>query len=254
LAPELSIVIPMFREERRIAPTVRETAAYARLGGRSIELVLVDDGSDDRSAEVAMRAVEEFPPETFTAVTLKTHLRNSGKGAAVRTGLAASSGQWVLCMDADGSTSASQVERLFADKGEAALAAGSREMPESRVEAVAQRKVAGVVFRACLTAMGMNLLRDTQCGFKLYRRDAADLVVRHGREDGYTFDLEHLLIIRRAGLRVTEVGVRWTHRDGGQVRPVRDGLKMLGAAARLRARFKPGVIRVPSGGASPVGN
>ena len=254
LAPDLSIVIPMYREELRIGPTVRETAAYARLGGREIELVLVDDGSDDRSAEVAMRAVGEFPAETFTGVVLKTHARNSGKGAAIRTGLAASSGRWVLCMDADGSTSASQVERLFAELGEAALAAGSRGMPDSRVEAVAQRKLAGVVFRTCLAAMGMNLLRDTQCGFKLYRRDAADLVVRHGREDGYTFDLEHLLIVRRAGLRVTEVGVRWTHRDGGQVRPVRDGLRMLGAAARLRARFRPGASPAPaSAGPRAVG-
>src|SRR4030095_11881521 len=84
----------------------------------------------------------------------------------------------------------------------------------------------------------MSLLRDTQCGFKLYRRDAADLVVRQGREDGYTFDLEHLLILQRAGLAVREVGVKWKQVDGGQVRPGRDGIRRFGAAATRRARFR----------------
>ncbi len=113
-------------------------------------------------------------------------------------------------------------------------------MPDSEVEAVANRKVAGIVFWACLAAaLGMNMLRDTQCGFKLYRRDAADLVVRHSREDGYTFDLEHLLILKQAGLSVGEAcGVKWKHVGGGQVRPFRDGMRMLGAAVKLRARFR----------------
>jgi len=235
-SPEVSIVIPMYREMGRIGPTLREAAAYARTSGRRIELVLVDDGSDDATVETAAQVLRELP-EAFTRTVVKLHGVNKGKGAAIRTGLAASSGAWVLCMDADGSCGPGEVEKLLARGARTALAAGSRGMPDSDVEAVAQRLAAGLAFRACLAFLGMNLLRDTQFGFKVYRRDAADLVVRHGREDGYTFDLEHLLILKRAGLEVAEVGVKWKHKDGGQVRPIRDGLRMLGAAVKLRARF-----------------
>ena len=236
--PDISVVIPMYREAKRIAPTLREVAEYARRSGRHIELVLVDDGSDDATADAAMSVVRDLPAGTFAGVILKLHGRNRGKGAAIRTGLEASTGRWVLCMDADGSSPASEVEKLLAKSETWGMAAGSRGMPDSEVEAVANRKVAGLAFRACLAALGMNMLRDTQCGFKLYRRDAADLVVRYGREDGYTFDLEHLLILKQAGLSVGEVGVKWKHVGGGQVRPFRDGMRMLGAAVKLRARFK----------------
>ncbi len=236
--PDISVVIPMYREAQRIAPTLREVAEYARRCGRHIELVLVDDGSDDATVDTAMGVVRELPAGTFAGVVLKLHGKNRGKGAAVRTGLEASTGRWVLCMDADGSSPASEVEKLLAKAEPWGMAAGSRGMPDSEVEAVANRKVAGIAFRACLAALGMNMLRDTQCGFKLYRRDAADLVVRHSREDGYTFDLEHLLILKQAGLRVGEVGVKWKHVGGGQVRPFRDGMRMLGAAVKLRARFR----------------
>jgi dolichyl-phosphate beta-glucosyltransferase len=246
--PEVSIVIPMYREARRIGPTLREVGEYARRSGRAIELVLVDDGSDDDTVDVATAALREVPNGTFTRSEIKLHGVNRGKGAAVRTGLAASSGQWVLCMDADGSCAASEVEKLLARRGVAGMAAGSRGMPESEVEAVAQRRMTGIAFKACLAALGMNLLRDTQCGFKLYRRDAADLIARIGQEDGYTFDLEHLLILKRAGMGVAEVGVKWKHMDGGQVRPVRDGLRMLGAAVRLRAKFR---FRLEQGAGAP---
>jgi dolichyl-phosphate beta-glucosyltransferase len=228
----------MYREAKRIGPTLVAVASYARRSGREIELVLVDDGSDDDTVDTARAIVREFDPGAFVGVVVKLHGVNRGKGAAVRTGLQASSGAWVLCMDADGSCPVDEVEKLLAGDGRAGMMAGSRGMPDSDVEAVANRKVAGIAFRVCLTALGMNLLRDTQCGFKLYRRDAADLVVMHSREDGYTFDLEHLLILRRAGLEVREVGVKWKHVGGGQVRPVRDGMRMLGAAVKLRARFR----------------
>jgi dolichyl-phosphate beta-glucosyltransferase len=84
--------------------------------------------------------------------------------------------------------------------------------------------------------LGLNLLRDTQCGFKLYRADAARAVVALGREDRFAFDLEHLLLASRLG-KLSEVGIAWEHKDGGTVRPIRDGLKMLREAARIRLRF-----------------
>jgi hypothetical protein len=84
--------------------------------------------------------------------------------------------------------------------------------------------------------LGLNLLRDTQCGFKLYRADVARAIVKLGREDRFAFDLEHLLIASRLG-PIAEVGIAWEHKDGGTVSPVRDGLKMLREAARIRWRF-----------------
>jgi hypothetical protein len=126
--------------------------------------------------------------------------------------------------------------------------AGSRVAAGAMVTARASRKFAGAIFRGVLGVLGLNLLRDTQCGFKLYRADLAGQIVKHAKEDGFAFDLEHLLIVKAAALRVEEVGVRWEHKDGGTVRPIADGMRMVRQAARIRARWLgggSGVERLP---------
>jgi dolichyl-phosphate beta-glucosyltransferase len=197
------------------------------------EVVLVDDGSTDRTVKV----VEEFCAShpQFAMPSIVKHARNLGKGAAIRTGLAASSGQWRLIMDADNSCRVGEVEHLMAaaDRG-VGMVAGSRECAGSVVEARWHRKAAGGLFRLVLRSLGLDLLRDTQCGFKLYRGDLAAEVVKYSKEDGFAFDLEHLLIAQASKLRGVEVPVEWRHRDGGTVSPVIDGIRMAGQALRIR--------------------
>jgi dolichyl-phosphate beta-glucosyltransferase len=245
---ELSIIIPMYREAARIAPTLEDVFATLQHRARPAELVLVDDGSDDETLTV-VRAITAQAP-ACVRVRIVPHPANRGKGAAVRTGLAVATGAWRLMMDADNACRLSEAFALLA-RAEAGvgMVAGSRVAPGARVAAVLHRKLVGGGFRLALRALGLRLLRDTQCGFKLYRADVAAQVVRHAREDGYVFDLEHLLIVRAAGLRVEEVGVRWVHMGGGRVSPLRDGVRMLLAARRLSRQWKkhpPAIDRLPA--------
>lgn len=239
--PMLSVVVPMFREAARIGRTLDDLIPALARGDRPSEVILVDDGSDDATAEAVAPKLRESVDGSLLRVRLLRHELNRGKGAAVRTGLAAASGWWRLIMDADNSTRIGEVEKLFEAAGRtgAGLVAGSRAAPGCVVSTRAHRKATGLIFRAALYAMGMRLLADTQCGFKLYRADAAELVARHGREDRFAFDLEHLKLVASAGVRIEEVGVVWEHADAGTVRPIRDGLQMLRRAWALRAAHAP---------------
>lgn len=233
---ELSVVIPMFNEAARIVRTLKDVTRSLAVGQRTAELILVDDGSVDTTADAVRPWLKELPDGNLRRVRLVRHDRNRGKGAAVRTGLGEAVGRWRLMMDADSSVRIGEVERLWQKiEGSVAMVCGSRNAPGALVEARAFRRLAGMLFQLGLLGLGLRLLCDTQCGFKLYRADVAEAVVREGIEDHLAFDLEHLLIAKRRG-ELVEVGVRWVHCDGGSVRPVRDGLRMLVAAARLRWR------------------
>ncbi|MBK7404699.1 MAG: glycosyltransferase [Phycisphaerales bacterium] len=235
--PELSVVIPMFREARRIRATLLDAVPLLTAGACPSEIVLVDDGSPDETIPTVEPFLTEVPVGSLRSVRLLRHRLNRGKGAAVRTGLSAAAGNWRLIMDADNAATIREAEKLVAQaKPGVGLVAGSRVAPGSVVHAVTSRRLTGLLFKASLRAMGLNLLTDTQCGFKLYRADLAGEIARHATEDGYAFDLEHLLIARACGLRVAEVGIAWTHQDGGQVSPVSDGLRMLRRAWSIRAR------------------
>ena len=233
----VSVVIPMYREAARIDATLRDCIPLLTVADYTSELILVDDGSPDDTIEIVAQRLTGEPQGPLQSVRLLRHKRNLGKGAAVRTGLAAASGDWRLIMDADNAATIRELAKLLAaaDSG-VGLVAGSRVAPGARVEAIASRKLTGSLFKAALTPLGLNLLADTQCGFKLYRADLADQITALATEDGYAFDLEHLLIAKATGLRIAEVGIRWAHKDGGQIDPVADGLKMLRRAADLRKR------------------
>jgi dolichyl-phosphate beta-glucosyltransferase len=247
--PVLGVVVPMYREAQRIGPTLRDILATLDAWARArpsltSEVVLVDDGSTDATRDVVDAVLDEHAKHaTHTStgaarVRVITHDRNRGKGAGVRTGLRESRAQWTLMLDADNSARLLELAKLAPATHDPAVAMviGSRSSPDSDVDARVIRQLSGLGFKAALSCIGVRLARDTQCGFKLYRRDLADLIVRHAREDGFAFDIEHLLLARRAGLAIREVGVRWRHADGGSIRVVRDGARMLRQAARIRRR------------------
>ncbi len=234
----VSVVVPMFREARRIGTTLSDLIPALRAGVRPSEVVLVDDGSDDRTVEAVEPWLDDVAHGSLRSVRLLRLGRNRGKGAAVRAGLGAANGRWRLLMDADNACRVREVDKLFAeaDRSGAGLVIGSRRVAGAEVTSKASRRLAGGIFRACLWPLGLALAQDTQCGFKLYRADLADVIASLAREDRFAFDLEHLLIAKRGGFGIAEVGVAWTHVDGGTVRPIRDGLKMLVRAAVIRAR------------------
>jgi dolichyl-phosphate beta-glucosyltransferase len=231
----ISVVLPCFNEERRILPTLERVVAFLEGRGRPWEVVVVDDGSLDATAEVVRSRFAAAEP-----VRVLSHDVNHGKGFAVREGVFASGGELVLFSDADLST---PIEELV--KFEAAAAQGfdlvvaSRVIPGARIltRQTMLRRLSGFVFRVFVHRLGLSSLQDTQCGFKLMRRAAVDPILRSVETEGFAFDVELIARCERAGLRVIEVPVEWRDARGSKVRLYPDALRMAADLVRIRRRL-----------------
>ncbi|MGE0709504.1 MAG: dolichyl-phosphate beta-glucosyltransferase [Planctomycetota bacterium] len=246
--PALSLVIPAYDEGARLERTFAGIRAWRRDPPcRPLELVLVDDGSaDDTLARMrAFSAEEARDPESCACVVLAEPHR--GKGAAVRSGMLAARGDLVLFSDADLSAPLEEARHLVQAVLEGAdVAIGSRELPgSSREEEPLYRHVLGRGFNWLVQAALVPGVRDTQCGFKLFRREAAWAIFAKLRRYGAdaptvqgpmvtAFDVEVLYLARRLGLRVAEVPVHWVHAPQSKVQPGRDALRMARDVALVR--------------------
>jgi dolichyl-phosphate beta-glucosyltransferase len=225
--PSLSIIIPAYNESSRILPYLTKVSRYlARREGPS-EVLVVDDGSRDGTAQ----QVEQFRRDE-PAVRLLRLAHNIGKGGAVRVGMAAAQGEWRLIADADGAAPIEELTRLEARLQQGAdVAIGSRFLASRdrryRVTARWHRSVLGNVFNGIVQRLGIKGISDTQCGFKLLRKAAAQDLFSVARINGYGFDLELLYIAQRRGYRIDEVPINWEDKPGSKVRVVRDGIRML---------------------------
>jgi dolichyl-phosphate beta-glucosyltransferase len=235
MAPELSIVIPAYNESRRIGATLEAAVAYLADSHTSGEIVVVDDGSRDDTAALVARYAESHP-----MVRLLRNDRNRGKGYTVRHGVLEARGDAVLFCDADGSTPMAEASKLLAvlEAGQADLAIGSRALPKSELARPQPwyRRAMGWGFRNLVRLIAIRGFRDTQCGFKAFRRDVAQAVFRRQTLDGFAFDVEVLFIARRLGYRVVEVPVRWLDSPDSRVRAGRDSARMLLDLFRIRVR------------------
>lgn len=255
----LSVVIPAYNEERRIARTLDEIVQFVRrrprlagipepLSPDATEIILSDDGSTDRTQEVARETLKGLGAELPLRVVASPV--NRGKGHAVRSGVLASRGRYVLFCDADGATPFWEVARLFEalDAGHD-IAIGSRALPDSRI-AVPQpwhRRVLGLAMRVLVSRLLVAGFRDTQCGFKLFRAEAARAIFQRQTVDGFSFDVEVLFLARRLGYSVCEVPVEWHDRPGSKVHPVRSPVQMLAELVSIRWRHRPtGCLPGPS--------
>lgn len=237
MRPPLSIVIPAYNEAARLPGTLRALAT--RFEGTATEIVVVDDGSADETTEVARAA--STAGLSVTAIRLP---ENRGKGAAVRTGVAATTGDAVLYMDADLATDLSGLDGFLARLADADIVVGSRAVPGARVHnTTALRTVMGRTFNGMVRLIARLDVHDSQCGFKAYRGDVARLLFALGEVDGFAFDPEVLVTARILGYRVVEVPVDWTAVDGSSVRPLRDSLRTGIALLRIVVRHRPAAVR-----------
>ncbi|MFF8844917.1 dolichyl-phosphate beta-glucosyltransferase [Streptomyces sp. NPDC015127] len=237
MSVDLSVVVPAYNEEARLGPTLDAIGAYLRADPErwgSWEVIVVDDGSTDATAKIAQEAAAEEP-----RIQLVSSPANRGKGHALRLGVLASYGRRVLFTDADLAAPIDELARLddeLAATG-AAAAIGSRAHPEARIE-VRQRRLRewlGRMGNRLIRLVAVSGIRDTQCGFKLFDGDKARAAFADSRLTGWGIDVEILRFFRRAGWRVTEVPVRWSHVDGSKVGPADYG-KVLLELLRLRTR------------------
>jgi len=242
-APGVSIVVPAFREERRIGPTVH---ALGRLGSaypRLREVLVVVEPGGDRTAEVTREAAAGHP--LFRVVENPVH---RGKGHAVRTGMMQARGDIVFFMDADLSVPLSYVGP-FLDHldghAEIAAAIGNRRHPGSVITKRQHplREKAGRVFNFFVRSLGLSAGGDTQCGFKAFRRTAARDIFGRAQIDGFAFDTEILLLASKLGYRVDELPVEWINDEETKFRPVRDGWRSFADLLRVRKLLRAQTLR-----------
>ncbi len=223
---ELTLLFPAYNEARRIVGTLETTLAWARARLDGYEVLVVDDGSTDGTADLVQA---RFGSE----VRLLRRARRGGKGAAIRSGVEAASRPWILFSDADLSIPIEEFEKLWPEVEAAPIVIGSKRAPGGRLEYPALRRFFGGVGQQLIALFVVSGFHDTQCGFKLYRVDVVRELVRHQRIDGFGFDFELLLLARRLGHAVREVPIHCEHKLGGSV-SLRTYLSVLGEIGRIR--------------------
>jgi len=230
--PRLSIVIPAYNESARIGQTLERVLACVDRQGWDAEVLVVDDGSEDRTVEIVRGWMERS-----TRLRLVRNVGNRGKGYSVRNGLLQAAGEVVMFTDADLSAPMEEAERLLAAIQEGAdVAIGSRWMDRTRqtIHQPLYRRFFGRCFNwVTRTVMGLPF-KDTQCGFKAFTRAAAQVIFRLQRIERWGFDPEVLFIARKLGYTIREVPVTWGHDERSRMSYLRDGLKMLEEMAAIR--------------------
>ena len=230
MPPHLSIVLPAHNEEERLPNSLNRIQAFLAAQPWASEVVVVENGSRDRTAEAA----EAFARRHAHVRLLREAL--PGKGRAVRRGILAASGDYRFICDVDLSMPIEQVLRFLPPaQTEAAVVIASREAPGAvRYNEPAHRHWIGRGFNLLVRLLAVPGLQDTQCGFKCFRADAAEELFRLQVLNGWTFDVEVLFLARRRGYRIVEIPIPWTHVPGSRVRLVRDSVAMLADLVRIR--------------------
>ena len=231
-SPSLSIVIPAYNESARIGATLARVLECVEQRGWDAEVLVVDDGSADDTAAIVTAWSRNHP-----RLKLLHNGKNRGKGYSVRHGLLAATGDVVMFTDADLSSPMEEAERLLAalEKG-ADVAIGSRWLDRSRqtIHQPLYRQFFGRCFNWVTRAVMGLPFKDTQCGFKAFKREAAQIIFKLQRIERWGFDPELLFIARKLRMRVVEVPVTWGHDERSRMSYLRDGMRMLQEIGQIR--------------------
>jgi dolichyl-phosphate beta-glucosyltransferase len=219
----LSVVVPCFNEEGRLGHTLERIRDHLGRAKTDHEIIVVDDGSTDRTREVAL---------SFPAVRLTPIRGNRGKGYSVREGMLLARGDPVLMTDADLSTPIEELDRFLRLIETADVVIASRALPGAAVQTVWYRKLLGRLGHLIIASVTVRGLKDTQCGFKLFRREAVRQIFPKQTLEGFGFDFEVLFLAQRDGLRIREEPVRWMNDPLTKVR-WHDYLKTLSELLRV---------------------
>ncbi len=236
--PRLSVVVPMYNEAARMRGSLPRLLAYFAAQPYSYEIIAVDDGSSDGTAALARELLARVPRSRV----IETR-PNRGKGHALRVGMPASRGQYVVFTDADLSTPPSELEKFWPwlERG-VDVVIGSRKMAGAVLlrRQPWWRERLGKVFTWLSDRLATRNISDVTCGFKLFSRQAAHDLFRRGRLDDFSFDAEILFLAQRRGYRIKEVPVTWHDESGTTVRIARDAVRAIRGLLRIRANAAAG--------------
>ena len=228
--PFLSVIVPAYNEERRLADSLKQVIEYLTVQSYTAEVIVVDDGSSDRTFEI----VEELMRECSVLRLIRT--AHGGKGHACKQGVLASQGEWLFLCDSDLSMPIEELSKfvsLFQDGFQIIIA--SREAPGAlRYEEPYYRHFMGRVFNSIVRILAVRGIRDTQCGFKCFSSDVAREIFNIQTINGWGFDVEILFIAQRRGYKILEVPVNWYYRSHSKVKPFRDAVRMFREIWQIR--------------------
>lgn len=234
--PALSIIIPAYNERQRLPTSLLTIRDYVRSADLDVELLVVDDGSIDGTADAA----EAFDPAPMRYRVIRCEV-NRGKGAAVRRGMLEATGKRRLFSDADLSTPMNELPKLLAHAEQGFdVVIGSRDLPESVLNPPQPwaRRMGSTLFRMFRRLLLLPSVRDTQCGFKLFSQEAAEAIFTQLQTEGFAFDLEVLGLAEHLGYRIVEVPIYWSNDQDSRVRVFRDGWRSTCAIWTIRQRLR----------------
>ncbi|MFH2012293.1 MAG: dolichyl-phosphate beta-glucosyltransferase [Pseudomonadota bacterium] len=231
----LSIVIPAYNEAKRIAPTLGQIDEYLAKKDYKYEILVVDDGSTDETCKLVNEVAQQIPH-----IILLENRINRGKGYSVRKGVLSGRGEIILFSDADLSTPIQEIDKLAAwlDMGYD-ISIGSRALTGSEILEMQPwyRQAMGKTFNSLVQLLTVSGIKDTQCGFKLFKKEAAEFLFEKQVIDGFAFDVEILFLANKNGYRIKEVPVQWVNSPCSRVHIFKDSLAMFSDLIRIRIRY-----------------
>lgn len=242
MSASLSVVIPAYNEAARLGNTLRAVVDHLRANSPEAEVIVVDDGSSDQTADLARQVFQGAGDLRTSVISYKSNL---GKGRAVRLGLLAARGDVTLFSDADLSTPITEAAKLVEPivSGEYDVTFGSRALDRELigVHQPWRREQGGRIFNLVVRLATGLPFWDTQCGFKAFRMSVCRPLVEAATVDRFGFDVELLYLAFRAGLNLKEIPVRWDHNEGSKVSVLSDSVKMLNEVSLIRQQARRGV-------------
>ena len=237
----LSVILPLYNEEKRLNNLFIKINKFKFLNKNKLEFIFVDDGSNDNSYFLIKNFIDENKKRID--IKLVSYKDNKGKGFALKKGIAKAKHNWIVTVDIDLSVKLEQIKiwqkkKLISQKIKVYF--GSRLLAESKVKAKKNRKFIGFIFNIILRKiLNSNLLniKDTQCGFKLYKRNIAKKIFRKLTENGYIHDVEILILLQKSKVLVKELAVEWKHKHGSKINLIIDSFIMLKNLLNLKKKY-----------------
>ena len=238
----LSIIFPLYNEQHRLNKLFSEIKKQKNFKKKNAEFIFVNDGSNDKS----LKMINNFISENKKKIDIKliSYNENQGKGFALKKGIFLAKKNWILTMDIDLSVKFNQLEiwenKKYINKN-IDVYFGSRLLLNSKVDAKKYRKITGNIFNiilSCIFSREKLKIKDTQCGFKLYKNKIAKKIFLKSKENGYIYDVEILLILLKYKIKLSELPVIWSHKNGSKVNIIIDSLVMFYHLVKLRLKFK----------------
>lgn len=236
----LSVIIPAYKEEKRLLKSLLAVKEYQSKHDFEIETIVVVDGSPDNTGETARKYQSTLP--NLKVIDRK---ENRGKGYTVKEGMLQAKGKYLLFTDADNSTPFEQVDKLLKYIELYEVVIGSRYCNGGKL-AHAQplaRVIGGRVLNAVIQFLVVRGIKDTQCGFKLFQQKAAQEIFKRETFDRFSFDIEILAIARKLGFKTKEVGITWYDDPHSTVNPIKDGIRMIADSWQVRKNIATGKYR-----------